>query len=661
MALLDHDVDGSTFAHLAPAGAVPAAVGPQPSFIGGKPPAASGNDNQKSLFDQGPADELDCLRDLLSPELLAAAEARSRRLGIGAEQVLIQSGDISEADYLAYLSRHTGIAIEDLSVVDRADTPLNDRQIPYAAASGILPLYRDDRLIRVLAPRLRTVRTLCRLVATHPYVRADIRLATAASMQQFLTHQSGAALSRIAARGLYDSDPALSAAPAARTTLWRGRLRRGSSVAAAVLVPPVFMPGIFASMLAVWFLGFAALRLAAALWPRSAPRRRPLPPDDRLPVYSVIVALYREATLVAPLLRAIEALDYPREKLDVVLVIEPDDLATHAAIIRLGALPHVQLLVAPARAPQTKPKALNWALPFVRGSFVAVFDAEDRPDPGQLRAALAAFCVSGEKVACAQASLCVDNETHSWLSRMFAAEYAGQFDVVLPGMSAMQLPLPLGGSSNHFRTRALREVGGWDAYNVTEDADLGFRLARYGYRSVTFASTTYEEAPINFGNWLRQRSRWMKGWLQTWCVHMRSPCRLWRDLGPRGFLAVNLVAGGNLLTALAYPVLIYLFLADTLTPQPRPWSWLHLAAISTGLLSTGIVGWMGLGRRDRLHESWILALTPLYWGCLSLAAWRAIAHYVWNPYHWEKTEHGIAKRSRSVAAACKWPARPLHR
>lgn len=652
MALLDHGVDRRTFAHRPPAGAEPIAVGPLPSFLAGKPPAPSGNDNQKSLFDQGPADELDCLRGLLSPELLAAAEARSRQLGIGAEQVLIQSGDISEADYLTYLSRHAGLAIEDLTGFDRADTPLNDRQIPYAAASGILPLYRDGRLIKVLAPRLRTVRTLCRLVAAHPYVKADIRLVTAASMQQFLTQQSGAALSRIAVLGLYDFDPALSAAPAARTTLWRGRLRRGSSVAAAVMLPQVFMPGLFAGMLAVWFLGFAALRLAAALWPRSARRQRPPSPDGRLPVYSVVVALYREAASVAPLMQAIDALDYPREKLDVLLVIEPDDLATHAAIIRLGARPHVQLLVAPARAPRTKPKALNWALPFVRGSFVAVFDAEDRPDPGQLRAAVAAFCEAGEDIACAQASLCIDNETHSWLSRMFAAEYAGQFDVVLPGMSAMRLPLPLGGSSNHFRTRVLREVGGWDAYNVTEDADLGFRLARRGYRAVTFASTTYEEAPIRFGNWLRQRSRWMKGWLQTWCVHMRSPRRLWRDLGTGGFLAVNLVAGGNLLTALTYPVLIYLFLVDALTPQPAPWSWLHLTAITTACLSTGIVGWMGLARRARLHEAWILALTPLYWGCLSIAAWRAVAHYVWNPYHWEKTEHGVAKRSHPAAA---WP------
>jgi cellulose synthase/poly-beta-1,6-N-acetylglucosamine synthase-like glycosyltransferase len=661
MALLDQGVDRRTFAHRPKAGAEPVSIGPLPSFLADKPPAPSGNDNQRSLFDQGPADELDCLRDVLATERLAAAEARSRRLGIGAEQVLIQSGEISEQAYLERLSRHTGIAIESLTGLDRTDTPLSDRQIPCAAASGILPLYRNGRLVRVLAPRLRTVRTLCRLVAAHPHVRADIRLATAASLQQFLTQQGGSALGRMAALGLHDSHPALSAAPTASTAPWRGRLRRGSSVAAAVLLPPVLMPDIFSGLLALWFLGFAAMRLAGALWPRPALRQRPPEPDGRLPVYSVVVALYREAASVAPLMQAVEALDYPREKLDVLLVVEPDDHATRAAIDRLGAMPHVQLLVAPARAPRTKPKALNWALPFVRGSFVAVFDAEDRPEPGQLRAAVATFQDAGAEVACAQASLSIDNETHSSLSRMFAAEYAGQFDVVLPGMSAMRLPLPLGGSSNHFRTNVLREVGGWDAYNVTEDADLGFRLARRGYRSVTFASTTYEEAPIRFGNWLRQRSRWMKGWLQTWCVHMRSPRQLWRDLGFGGFLVVNLVAGGNLMTALAYPVLIYLFLIDVLASRPAPWPWLHLSAITIACVSTVTVGWMGLSHRGRRRDGWILLLTPLYWGCLSIAAWRAVLHYVWNPYHWEKTEHGVAKRRRPAAALRRPPARRPHR
>ena len=291
--------------------------------------------------------------------------------------------------------------------------------------------------------------------------------------------------------------------------------------------------------------------------PRLPQKKMQRLPDHRLPVYTVIAALYREAKSVGPLMQAIDAFDYPREKLQVILALEPNDLATRAAIARLGPMPHVQVLIASATGPQTKPKALNCALPFARGSFTAVFDAEDRPDPGQLRAALDAFRSHDTDVACAQASLCIDNNTKdSWLSRTFAAEYAGQFDVFLPGLAAMRMPLPLGGSSNHFRTAVLREVGGWDAWNVTEDADLGFRLARFGYRSVTFNSTTNEEAPIRFKAWLGQRSRWMKGWMQTWGVHMREPRRLWRQAGPRGFFTLNIIVGGNVLTALAYPVLV---------------------------------------------------------------------------------------------------------
>jgi len=334
-------------------------------------------------------------------------------------------------------------------------------------------------------------------------------------------------------------------------------------------------------------------------------------------------------------------------------VVEPDDLDTPAAIARLGAKPHLTTLTAPAAAPQTKPKALNWALPFARGSFVAVFDAEDRPEPDQLHAALATFDAHDDKVACAQAGLCIDNETHSLLSRMFVAEYAGHFDVMLPAMTQMGLPLPLGGSSNHFRTAALRRVGAWDASNVTEDADLGVRLARFGYRSVSFASTTFEEAPIHFDAWLRQRSRWMKGWLQTWCVHMRHPARLWREAGVRGFVVLNVVAGGNVLTALAYPIMLYAVLAPALIgAREYPTGWaamLHIAAFAAGCLSSVALGVVGLMRRRRLRDGWILALTSLHWICLSIAAWRAVWQFIWKPYHWEKTEHGVAAR-RHVAA-----------
>ena len=205
--------------------------------------------------------------------------------------------------------------------------------------------------------------------------------------------------------------------------------------------------------MALWFLAFIGLRLIGSFVPRLPQKKMRRLPDRQLPVYTVIAALYREAKSVGPLMQAIDAFDYPREKLQVILALEPNDLATRAAIARLGPMPHVQVLIASAAGPQTKPKALNCALPFARGSFTAVFDAEDRPDPGQLRAALDAFRSHDTDVACAQASLCIDNNNEdSWLSRTFAAEYAGQFDVFLPGLAAMRMPLPLGGSSNHFRS-----------------------------------------------------------------------------------------------------------------------------------------------------------------------------------------------------------------
>lgn len=167
---------------------------------------------------------------------------------------------------------------------------------------------------------------------------------------------------------------------------------------------------------------------------------------------------------------------------------EADDDLTRTALeaMRLGR-PY-EIMIAPDIGPRTKPKALNVALPFARGAFVAVFDAEDRPEPDQLRRAYEAFLSHDDRMACVQAQLTIDNTKDNWLTQMFTAEYAGLFDVLLPGLARHRLPLPLGGSSNHFRTAVLRATGGWDPYNVTEDADLGMRLARFGYLSTVVAS-----------------------------------------------------------------------------------------------------------------------------------------------------------------------------
>jgi cellulose synthase/poly-beta-1,6-N-acetylglucosamine synthase-like glycosyltransferase len=637
----------------------------------------SSNDNHGLAKDEGRADELDCLRRVLASELLRTAELRARELGTGADQVLLRQGIIDEDVWLQRLAQHTGVAIETFAGVDRGDLPLSDSRIALAAELGLLPVARQGRVVLTLAPRRLAARRLCRLLRTWPHLAEGLRLTSSARLDQFLLHQADDVLGRAASDGLRNRFPHLSAAPRRpEARQWRRKLQRlkgPCGVAALLLLPPMLALDIWSALLALLFLAFAALRLWGSFTPWRPQPLLPRRPDRQLPVYTVIAALYREASSVAPLLGALDALDYPREKLQIILVLEPNDLATRAAVARFGPMPHLQVMIAPVTGPTTKPKALNCALPFARGAFTAVFDAEDRPEPRQLRRALDAFRTHSAEVACVQASLCINNFGKSWLTRMFAAEYAGQFDLFLPGFAAMRLPLPLGGSSNHFRTAVLRKVGGWDAWNVTEDADLGFRLARFGYRSVTFDSTTYEEAPVTFKIWFGQRSRWMKGWMQTWAVHMREPRRLWRETGWRGFVTLNVMVGGNVLTALAYPVLVIelaawaLSVGTSIVPGwffSGPLAPLHIATAAAGLLSTAVTGLMGLSRRGRLRSGWILAATPLYWGCLSIAAWRALLELWSNPYHWEKTEHGAtqgkplsgsAPRHKRPTRMQKWP------
>ncbi|MCG6207848.1 glycosyltransferase [Rhodopseudomonas sp. HC1] len=621
------------------------------------PGPAGREDSQHGRGDEHAAPELACLRGVLAPELLGAAARRAEDLGISAERVLIQWGAIDEDAYLARLAGHLDIPLIDLARIPRTDCPLSDRQIAAAAAAGVIPLRQHGALSYVVAPTLRlSARALCQRRARWP--GAALQLTSAAALQRFLEQQGRVALGRTAAFDLLRRRPAMSASTGDGAMLWRQRLVRCAVVIGALVSLPLLAPAATSTLLALWFIGFAALRLVAGLWPVRPVRRRLRRLDETLPVYTLIAALYREAGTVADLVAALEALDYPREKLDIILVLEPGDLATRAALARLKPRPHLRVLVAPPFGPQTKPKALNYALAFAHGDFLAVFDAEDRPEPGQLRAALDAFAQHGPATGCVQASLSIDNLTHSWLSRSFAAEYAGQFDLVLRGLSALRTPLPLGGSSNHFRVAVLRDIGGWDPFNVTEDADLGFRLARFGYRSHAFTSTTFEEAPVTLRNWLPQRTRWMKGFIQTWVVHMRHPLRLWGEIGGRGVATLNLLVAGNVVTALAYPVLLVIgalmvvghFAPLPVAMQPGPPGLLHYAAVVAGYTSTIVLGWQGLARRRQLALMPVLLLTPLYWLCLSVAAWRAVWQFVWSPHRWEKTTHGVARRAEAPGA-----------
>ena len=300
-------------------------------------------------------------------------------------------------------------------------------------------------------------------------------------------------------------------------------------------------------------------------------------------------------------------------------------------------------------------------MPLTSGEFVALYDAEDHPHPMQLVQAWQTFETSGPDLACVQAPLEISNPGSSLVSLMFAFEYAALFRGLLPWLSARRLLLPLGGTSNHFRRTVLEDVGGWDPYNVTEDADLGVRLARLGYRTETIACPTHEAAPETLATWLPQRTRWFKGWMQTWLVHMRDPFRLARDLGFGSFLIAQILFAGLVLSALAHPFLVVtglVLVVELALDRPLSVSKSVLISvdfvnIACGYVSFLLLGWQTLGREERAGFWKIVLFTPVYWMMMSMAAWRAVWQIWHKPHHWEKTPH------RTTASAAIVPAGPI--
>jgi len=597
--------------------------------------------------------ELDCIRGRLPADILATAEQRALALNIGADRVLITSGYMSEDDYVRALAEWLHVPFDRLDQ-PRDACPLPDQSLVYAARHGLLPLRLGETFIWIVAPEVLTARHL--VTGAHPLPKDRFRLTPSWRLREFALKHGAAALGERAAEALRQQRPELSAAqcPPRTRAQWLGGI--AAAIGVSVIFPRITWTLVSAA-LALIFLAWAALRAIGAATRWRSWRALRLKTSE-LPIYTIVVALYDEASAMPALVAALQDLDYPAEKLQVIFVLEPDDTATHDALLQLELGAPFEILIAPAVGPRTKPKALNAALALAKGTFIAVFDAEDRPARDQLHRALDAFLGNGADIACVQARLTIDNTADGWLARLFTAEYCGQFDVLLPGLAQRRLPLPLGGSSNHFRTEALRAAGGWDPYNVTEDADLGMRLARLGYRAVVISSTTYEEAPARIKPWIRQRTRWFKGWMQTWLVHMRHPLRIARELGFSGFLAFQLVVGGTVLSALVHPIFIALFGYGLATNQlfdtggsvfGKALVWLYLGALASGYLTSAALGLIGLRRRNLMRQGWVLLLLPLHWLLLSAAAWRALYQLMANPFHWEKTAHGLARSSRLAA------------
>ncbi|MBE7217386.1 MAG: glycosyltransferase [Caulobacteraceae bacterium] len=430
----------------------------------------------------------------------------------------------------------------------------------------------------------------------------------------------------------------------------------GATVSVAIAAALAFSPRALLLVLhhaffAIFALGIA-VRLAALLRRRPSASRAGQPTADA-PGYTVIVPLYDEAEVVPDLLRNLGRLDYPRERLQVLIALEADDLATQQAV-RTEAPAWMEVVVCPPGEPRTKPRACNAALHRATGEFVVVYDAEDAPDPLQLREAATRFAASSPSLACLQAPLRVTAERPSRFERQFALEYAAQFDVMLPALARWGLPFPLGGTSNHFRRAALEAIGGWDAWNVTEDADLGMRLAASGLRTGMLSRPTWETPP-DFNAWFPQRARWIKGYMQTWGVHMRTPFAG----GWRRFAALQLTLGYAVLSAVMHGPLAMTVAAAVLVAAAHFPGPLHAPQVEIGDALLCVAGWLtgvGLmaegarraGSRMRLIDA---ALAPAYWPLQSLAAGYALHQLITKPFHWDKTRHRRAASNARLAAA----------
>ncbi len=379
--------------------------------------------------------------------------------------------------------------------------------------------------------------------------------------------------------------------------------------------------------------------------------------DKYLPVYTIFCPLYKERQMLPQFTEAISKLDWPKDKLDVQLLLEEDDKQTIAEVKKMQLPPYFNVIITPDGEPKTKPKACNYGLNHAKGKYDVIYDAEDKPELDQLKKAFLAFNrLENKGIICMQAKLSFYNPQQNILTRLFTMEYSLWFDLILPGLQSVGAPIPLGGTSNHFRTEHLRYLHGWDPFNVTEDCDLGMRIAKAGFRTAIIDSTTMEEANSNLGNWIRQRSRWIKGYMQTYLVHMRRPGEFISDLKDPNIIYFQLTIGGKILSLFINPFLwtltvLYFSFRDSLGPLIESFYLTpiyYMAVFSLVFGNFFYIYYYMIGSAKR--EQWSLIkyafLVPFYWLLISVAAWKALVQLILKPHYWEKTVHGLHLESR---------------
>ncbi len=625
---------------------------------------------------QLPDDAALLARHGMKREILASVAEIASAKGLAAGEVLIARGHLDASEYRRILALETGaayaatVADPRAGVIGRQQVGDVVRETPllghHLGKAGVFVPADPARLAKLLAFARKGTRLLRPFVFVPP---AAIRIAHLMRSRNAYSH-----------RAIHELDanmPEFSA----RRRLSQAQMQVLLVLALTFVWLFVLLPGVtqafVAAMVVLFYLATIFLRafvltlLDSLPWPQ--PENGEMPDDagwsaaEDLPLYTMLVPLYREEGQVAELVRAIASMDWPASRREVFLVCEEDDSQTIRAV-RACALPEgFHLVCCPKSFPRTKPKALNFALPLAKGELVVVYDAEDRPHPMQLREAYKRFAADGRDLACLQAPLTATNAAAGWLSAMYTVEYDTLFRGTLPALASIGGPLPLGGTSNHFRTEALRACMGWDAWNVTEDADLGVRLARMGFRCATIELPTLEEAPETLPVWMRQRTRWLKGWMQTILVHMRDPLRLQRELGWSGFLVFQLSMTTIVASVLAHPFVLAhailslcrIALGHELTVRQFAYVGLDLFSITASYMTYGLLAG-AVARRSGKRVGMRLQLSlPAYWLLISAAGWRAAWQFVREPFKWEKTEHGLAKPGASANIETRFAAKDI--
>jgi hypothetical protein len=370
--------------------------------------------------------------------------------------------------------------------------------------------------------------------------------------------------------------------------------------------------------------------------------------ENQLPIYTILVPVYKECKVIEKLIEAFKNLDYPQSKLNILFLFEEDDRITLKKAKKEDPPDNWQFIIVPTSSPKTKPKACNYGLEHASGKYLTIYDAEDIPEADQLKKAYLAFEKSDENFVCFQAALNYFNKDENLLTKLFTIEYSYWFDYILPGLDLLKLPIPLGGTSNHFKIEKLRELGGWDPFNVTEDADLGIRANARGYRVGILNSTTFEEANNNFINWIRQRSRWLKGYMQTFLVHNRHPIKFIKEVGFKGWLTLQIFIGGTVITHLVSPFFWLLFIFWLISGFTVFSELFNNTLIYISLINLLFGNFLGIYlstiavfKRKYYDLIYYSLLDPFYNILKSIAAWKAFGQLFLNPFYWEKTEHGL--------------------